>query len=103
MSGKNGTAGYVIMMVGVVMCSAGIAISFTGIGAYLSTTMAVIGLPLFIVGAVIRSKACAARVDGVVQQAVSESVARAMPQQSSAPPALELVWKFWLRVQATIL
>jgi hypothetical protein len=94
MSETNGTVGYVIVMVGAVMCSAGIAISFTGIGACLSIPMAVIGLPLFIVGDVIRSKARAARVDAVVQQAVSESVARAMPQQSSAPPALELVWKF---------
>jgi hypothetical protein len=86
MSGKTGTTGYVMMMVGAVMFGAGIAISFTGIGACLGIPMAVIGFPLLIVGAVMRSRARSARVDAVVQQAVSESVARAMPQQLSTPP-----------------
>ena len=87
MIGKTGTAGYVMMMVGAVMFGAGIAISFTGIGACLGIPMVLIGLPLLIVGAVMRSRARSARVDAVVQQAVSESVDRAMPQQLSAPPA----------------
>lgn len=78
MSGKTGTAGYV-MMVGTVMFGAGIAISFTGIGTCLGISMVLIGLPLLKVGAVMRSKAQSARVDAVVQQAVSESIARAMP------------------------
>jgi len=80
MSGSTGTTGYVMMMVGAVMIGAGIAISFTGIGACLGIPMVLIGLPLLIIGAIMRSRARSTRVDAVVSQAVSESVARAMTQ-----------------------
>ena len=82
MSGSTGTTGYVMMMVGAVMIGAGIAISFTGIGACLGIPMVLIGLPLLIIGAIMRSRARSKRVDAVVSQAVSESVARAMTQPS---------------------
>jgi hypothetical protein len=80
MSGSTGTTGYLMMMVGAVMTGAGIAISFTGIGACLGIPMVLIGLPLLIIGAIMRSRARSKRVDAVVSQAVSESVARAMTQ-----------------------
>ena len=82
MSEGTGTTGYVMMMVGAVMVGAGIAISFTGIGACLGIPMVLIGLPLLIIGAIMRSRARSKRVDAVVSQAVSESVARAMTQPS---------------------
>ena len=61
MPGGKGTSGYVIMIVGSSFFGVGIVISFTGIGACLGIPMAIIGLPIIIVGAIMYSRAKSAR------------------------------------------
>lgn len=72
----GGTGGYVLIMLGSISVGAGVGISFTGFGACIGIPMALVGIPLIILGAIIRSRARDRRTDAVLAQAVASSVSR---------------------------
>jgi hypothetical protein len=83
--GGKGTSGYVIMILGCAFLGVGIGISFTGIGACLGIPLAIIAVPMIIVGAIMRSRARAARVDAVIASSVSEAVSRNLQAHPPIP------------------
>jgi len=76
--GRSGTSAYVLLMMGCALFGVGVGISFTLIGACFGIPMALVSIPMIIVGAARYSRARAARIDATISHAVSQGIAREM-------------------------
>jgi len=92
---RSGTGAYALLMLGSAFFGVGVGLSFTFVGACLGIPMALVSIPMIIVGAMKYSRARAARIDATISHAVSQGIAREMRplmSQEQLCPSCNLVF-----------